>query len=237
MVWKKCTKCFQGENRGESEAVHPNPYSAEASVARPAQDAAQSTGRSQQRPAHSTGTDPNSASLEVARLAQYAAQPYRGPQHELLPAHLSQNIEPSQSTRNSAAEFAQNPPVTNAAAAQDSYSKKLLSLKDNPYGLKVLYEPRNASETLVDIVFIHGLKGSNYGTWLQKDKNVYWPIDLLSRDVPKARILTFGYDADVIKILGLVSQNQLPHHAETLLSDLAALRDETSSVRIFFHYL
>lgn len=97
-------------------------------------------------------------------------------------------------------------------------------------GLRQLYQPADGLKAVADIVFIHGLTGRSEKTWLDKQSGVYWPIDLLATDVPNARILAFGYDADVVKLLGAVSQNNLQSHAEALLSDLAALRDETNTV-------
>jgi hypothetical protein len=99
------------------------------------------------------------------------------------------------------------------------------------YGLRALYEPAAASEALADIIFVHGLAGDSYTTWLEAESGTYWPVHLLSRSLPNARIMTFGYDADVAKFLGPVSQNNLRDHASTLLGELAALRAEDNSVR------
>jgi hypothetical protein len=97
-------------------------------------------------------------------------------------------------------------------------------------GLRVLCEPRDASRTIVDIVFIHGLTGSSKSTWLEKKSGIYWPVDLLVEDVPTTWILAFDYDVDVAKVLGAVSQSNLRNHAEALLSDLAAARDDANTV-------
>jgi hypothetical protein len=101
-------------------------------------------------------------------------------------------------------------------------------------GLRLLYAPANGLKTVADIVFIHGLTGTSEKTWLDKQSGVYWPLDLLAADIPNIRILAFGYDADVTKLLGAVSQNDLRSHGEALLSDLAALRDETNTVLLCF---
>ena len=57
---------------------------------------------------------------------------------------------------------------------------------------------------------------------------VFWPQDLLPIVFPGARILTWGYDAQVEQLFSSVSKASLLHHAESLLSDLARLRTSTS---------
>jgi len=100
--------------------------------------------------------------------------------------------------------------------------------------LRVLHNP---AEPLVDIIFVHGLTGDSYNTWLEAESGIYWPVHLLSKDVPDARIMTFGYDADVTKFLGPVSQNNLCNHASALLKELAAVQSEDDfSVCSFLHY-
>ena len=98
------------------------------------------------------------------------------------------------------------------------------------YGPRVLYQPPKVSETLVDIIFIHGLTGDSLHTWLEPSQNKYWPTDILIHDITTARVLAFGYDADVTKSIGPVSQNNLRNHALTLLSDLANHRIDEASV-------
>ncbi|MCJ1405548.1 hypothetical protein MMC11_008776, partial [Xylographa trunciseda] len=65
---------------------------------------------------------------------------------------------------------------------------------------------------------------------------VFWPRDLLPIEFPQARILTWGYDVQVEQLLSPVSKASLFHHAESLLSDLAMLRNSTTdkSRPIFF---
>jgi hypothetical protein len=95
------------------------------------------------------------------------------------------------------------------------------------YGVRVLHEPANP---LLDIVLVHGLKGHPFGTWFEPDKKVYWPTQLLAKDIPDARILAFGYDAEVTKFLGPVSQSDLRDHAHSLVNDLANVRMERNEV-------
>lgn len=104
--------------------------------------------------------------------------------------------------------------------------------QDQPIeGLRVVYECAEQSKIVADIVFIHGLTGGSERTWLDASSGTYWPSQLLATDTPNTRVLAFDYDADVTKWLGPVSQNNIQSHADALLIDLAALRDNTKSVR------
>lgn len=88
-------------------------------------------------------------------------------------------------------------------------------------GITVLYTPPKL-KPLVDIVLIHGLSGHSYTTWLDKRSGTFWPFDLLRKDVPNARIMTFGYDVDPANFV--TAQGDLRDHAQTLLCELARER-------------
>jgi len=63
-------------------------------------------------------------------------------------------------------------------------------------GLCLLFEP---SEPLVDLIFVHGLRGGSRKTWSKtKDPYHYWPKEWLPRDprFKNVRIHSFGYNAD-----------------------------------------
>ena len=79
------------------------------------------------------------------------------------------------------------------------------------------------------LVFVHGLGGHRYNTWSKN--GVFWPRDLLIRDVRNVRIITFGYDSDVVRLLGQVSRNQIHDHARTLIADLGRCRKKGYEVR------
>lgn len=103
--------------------------------------------------------------------------------------------------------------------------------KDN-YGMKVLYDSASA---VIDIVFIHGLIGSAYTTWLHEESGVYWPRDLLKNDLKDARIITFGYDVDVVNFWKHAAQDGISGYANDLLGSLAGCREGISdSRRIIF---
>lgn len=75
------------------------------------------------------------------------------------------------------------------------------------------------------IVAVHGLKGDVYRTWTAKgtgpdEEEVFWLKDLLPKEVPNARILAYGYDADPTKMFESASTNMIHDHAATLVSEL-----------------
>jgi hypothetical protein len=62
----------------------------------------------------------------------------------------------------------------------------------------------------------------------------FWPRDLLSADLPQARIITWGYDAKTAKLFDVVSVANLTSHAVKLCTELAHLRHEVKERPIFF---
>lgn len=77
-------------------------------------------------------------------------------------------------------------------------------------------------ESGVDLVFVHGLRGSQLKTW--SCDGVFWPRDLLMNDLKNARVITWGYDASIANAFTYASKESLFGHAGTLLNDLARLR-------------
>ncbi|KAI1350937.1 hypothetical protein F5Y01DRAFT_315219 [Xylaria sp. FL0043] len=83
----------------------------------------------------------------------------------------------------------------------------------------------------VDLVFVHGLRGSRVKTWSKAD--IFWPRDLLRDDLKMARVITWGYDADIANIFAPAGQKSLFGHANTLLRDLARHRSEITRPIVF----
>ena len=90
-------------------------------------------------------------------------------------------------------------------------------------------ESELTSDDHTSLVFVHGLGGHWYNSWSKN--GVFWPKDLLSRDVPNVRIITFGYDSGVVRFFGQAGQNQIHDHAKTLISDLRRCRKRGEDVR------
>ena len=114
-----------------------------------------------------------------------------------------------------------------ASIAANSNSQPTSIGKRQKYGIQVLHD--GGSEARVDIVFVHGLTGDAYDTWLHKESEVHWPSDLLKHDLPDTRILSFGYDADILHFWNPVSNSRLSNHAEKLVGDLARERERTDT--------
>jgi alpha-beta hydrolase superfamily lysophospholipase len=82
-------------------------------------------------------------------------------------------------------------------------------------------------EATVDIVLVHGLNGHPQNTWTAKN-GTFWPADLLPLTLKtvKARVLVYGYNADVWAFSGdkSASSDMIHQHAQTLISTLAMER-------------
>lgn len=96
-------------------------------------------------------------------------------------------------------------------------------LPSDEFGELVLHDGCDGGSG-VDIVFVHGLRGSRIATWLQDD--VCWPRDLIKDDVKNGRIITWGYDARIASVFQYASKESIFGHANALLEDLARIRED-----------
>lgn len=82
------------------------------------------------------------------------------------------------------------------------------------------------------IVFVHGLMGHREDTWTHKN-GLFWPA-LLAKDINTARIMTFGYDASVVKLKGMVGDNNIRNHGKNLATDVSDQRRDCRNRPIIF---
>jgi hypothetical protein len=78
---------------------------------------------------------------------------------------------------------------------------------------------------------VHGLNGHREKSWTDSESKVLWLRDLLPLQLPNARVLTFGYDADTLKLSPGVSQHSLNDHAVSLVAELLRVRAEPEVIR------
>ncbi|MCJ1271049.1 hypothetical protein MMC22_010948 [Lobaria immixta] len=93
-----------------------------------------------------------------------------------------------------------------------------------PYGITIFAD---GVDPVLDIVAIHGLNGHREKTWTVNDVN--WLRDLLPLDIPNARIMSWGYDANTHST-SQISIQYLYDHARTLISDLCLKRRLTKAL-------
>ncbi|KAI9894034.1 MAG: hypothetical protein M1814_004804 [Vezdaea aestivalis] len=95
-----------------------------------------------------------------------------------------------------------------------------------PYGLTIVVNPSDDSS---DKQLEYVVSRRQFESLAKKDSGTYWPKDLLPKTIPGARVLSFGYDADVIKMLSMASQNRIREHAQSLIAELARIRAHTNT--------
>lgn len=79
--------------------------------------------------------------------------------------------------------------ATDSVQPPDDHAQPAVSV-----GLTVLYPENDDSAALVDIITVHGLSGHPSNTWTNFDTQHYWPSKSLPGDIPKSRIMAFGYN-------------------------------------------
>ena len=71
------------------------------------------------------------------------------------------------------------------------------------------------------LIAIHGLNGDPVNTWTHKETGVMWLGDVLPEVLPRARIMTYGYNAN---FKNFTSRQDLHSIAVKLLVDLSDCR-------------
>lgn len=99
-----------------------------------------------------------------------------------------------------------------------------------PDGIKVWHDCTDAN---IDLCFVHGLTGNRDTTWTADGESMPWPQAFIPPELPKARVLTYGYDAYVVR-KGAAGSNRLIDHATNLLHDLTRDRVRSPDRPLFF---
>lgn len=82
---------------------------------------------------------------------------------------------------------------------------------------------------LKSIVAVHGLQGDAIRTWTHEKSQICWLRDLLPTEIQKARVLSWGYLANINSWGGKkVTSDRILHHAETLIEELQIDREVSS---------
>ncbi|CCA76820.1 hypothetical protein PIIN_10806 [Serendipita indica DSM 11827] len=90
----------------------------------------------------------------------------------------------------------------------------------------------SGTDPIVDIIAIHGLDGHRERTWTAEN-GILWLRDLLKADIPNARILAYGYDADT-RSRECISTQKIYQHADKLLKSLSRQRRDHPRRPIIF---
>jgi hypothetical protein len=86
----------------------------------------------------------------------------------------------------------------------------------------------------ISVVFVHGFGGHRVDTWTLD--GFCWPREYLKSKLERARIISFGYEADVRRLIPQSSNpDTLSDYASELLSSLAKLRANECHVIGAFH--
>lgn len=85
---------------------------------------------------------------------------------------------------------------SNEQILEDVGTPQLLEEPDTTqWGLKVIKRQPPREADAVDIIAIHGLGGNWDTTWTDPKTGVNWLKSLLVEDIPKARIMSYGYNS------------------------------------------
>ncbi|CCA73457.1 related to kinesin light chain [Serendipita indica DSM 11827] len=122
----------------------------------------------------------------------------------------------------------QTVPPPDSKGDKRTISKPISKTKD--FGF---LEIASGTDPIVDIVAIHGLQGHREKTWTT-DNGILWLQHLLPSDLPNARILSYGYDADTHSP-ECVSTHTMRRHADQLAKALSMSRKDVPRALVICH--
>ena len=71
---------------------------------------------------------------------------------------------------------------------------------------------------------MHGIAEDSNGAWTNQGTGVNWLRDLLHREIPDARVLTYGYDATTRFFFGKEAALEFPMNADSFVAELHTQR-------------
>lgn len=86
--------------------------------------------------------------------------------------------------------------------------------------------------TLDSIIFVPGLRREVTVTSAWTYEGLCWPRDLLGLELPDARIILYGYNADASDFFSLENENSIFRCAEDMLSDLKGIYGGDSDAQV-----
>ncbi|KAF2709069.1 hypothetical protein K504DRAFT_468277 [Pleomassaria siparia CBS 279.74] len=104
-----------------------------------------------------------------------------------------------------------------------------LDATDGRFGIKTISNPADAD---LDICFVHGLTGDRETTWTHS--NGTFTPDLVRARFPSARIVSYGYDANVVGLWKNASGEGLRGHGKALAYAISNSRPNEEAKRPLF---
>ncbi|KAI9460337.1 hypothetical protein F5148DRAFT_259058 [Russula earlei] len=105
--------------------------------------------------------------------------------------------------------------LDNTTPAGPLHVASRIAVDDHFHGFTVVAGGTNSD---LDIIAIHGLDGHAFNSWTAN--GVMWLRDLLPEQVPDARVLLYGYNANLVKD---ASRSRIKEHARLFIRSLKGL--------------
>ncbi|KAK4679477.1 hypothetical protein QC764_0035160 [Podospora pseudoanserina] len=128
--------------------------------------------------------------VATAQEPKSASKPLPGPEVPLVPSNTAQT---STDVKQKDPGDAAKPKVSKTPSGLPEFEH----IEQKHLGLRQLVAPPETEDIDADVVFVHGIGAHPYNTWRHKITKTNWLDDktMLPADLPKSRILFFGYQS------------------------------------------